>query len=27
LLPGAKSTDPTSHQELFRFEISAEVRY
>jgi type IV pilus assembly protein PilN len=27
LLPGAKSVDPTSHQELFRFEISAQVRY
>jgi type IV pilus assembly protein PilN len=27
LLPGNKSLDPTSHQELFRFEISAQVRY
>ena len=27
LLPGAKIIDPTSHQELFQFELSAKVRY
>ncbi len=27
LLPGAKISDPISHQELFRFELSAKVRY
>jgi type IV pilus assembly protein PilN len=27
LLPGAKVADPLSHQELFRFELSAKVRY
>ncbi len=27
LLPGQKIVDPQSHQELFRFELSAKVRY
>jgi type IV pilus assembly protein PilN len=27
LLPGAKITDVTTHQDLFRFELSAKVRY
>jgi type IV pilus assembly protein PilN len=27
LLPGAKTLDPESHQELFRFELSAKVKY
>jgi type IV pilus assembly protein PilN len=27
LLPGTKVADPLSHQELFRFELSAKVRY
>lgn len=27
LLPGAKTTDPTSHQELFKFQLSAKVKY
>jgi type IV pilus assembly protein PilN len=27
LLPGAKVIEPTSHQELFQFELSAKVRY
>jgi len=27
LLPGAKTTDSTSHQELFRFQLSAKVKY
>jgi len=27
LLPGTKILDPQSHQELFRFELSAKVRY
>jgi type IV pilus assembly protein PilN len=27
LLPGAKIADPQTHQELFRFELSAKVRY
>jgi type IV pilus assembly protein PilN len=27
LLPGAKTTDAQTHQELFRFELSAKVRY
>ncbi len=27
LLPGAKTTDSTSHQELFKFQLSAKVKY
>jgi type IV pilus assembly protein PilN len=27
LLPGAKTTDATSHQELFKFSLSAKVKY
>jgi len=27
LLPGAKITEPVSHQELFQFELSAKVKY
>jgi type IV pilus assembly protein PilN len=27
LLPGAKTTDSTTHQELFRFQLSAKVKY
>ena len=27
LLPGAKTTDSVSHQELFRFQLSAKVKY
>jgi type IV pilus assembly protein PilN len=27
LLPGTKGVDPASHQELFRFELSAKVKY
>ena len=27
LLPGQKITDSASHQELFRFELSAKVKY
>lgn len=27
LLPGTKTTDPTTHQELFRFDLSAKVKY
>jgi type IV pilus assembly protein PilN len=27
LLPGSKTTDPQTHQELFRFDLSAKVKY